>query len=510
MAWIAGLLAAFAWMVVCPASLAAQRETVSGRFEVLLRPLLGPGANVASIEVRTELRGSSVPSADRFSVRAPITYASIAGIADAMENLELRDASGVVPLAVENDAANPAGFPYYRHWRAQRAVADPIVLTYRVRVPSTGGGGPQFGVLGHAGGFSAAGSGFLVLPEGVDRDVAVHVSWDLRNLAPGSIAVSNFGHGDFDLQASPDALTQGYYMAGPVGRYPDTGSVDGFSATWLGVPPFDAQQEMAWTGQAYAWLRTFFRDTTREPFRVFVRVLPGVSRYAGTALRNSFMLGTPARDADSASEAPRGTLVHELVHHWALGIEGSQGANTWFAEGLATHYARLLTLRSGLGSVESYGRSLNETARNYYTSPARNLSADSIGRLGFSNEAARRVPYLRGALYFADLDARIRAASGGRRTLDDLLIPLFQRIRNGESVDQNGWVALVVRELGAAAREQFEAVILRGETIVPSSDAFGPCFERRPAVLRSDSGDQVNGFEWFRVASVPDERCLAW
>jgi predicted metalloprotease with PDZ domain len=153
---------------------------------------------------------------------------------------------------------------------------------------------------------------------------------------------------------------------------------------------------------------------------------------------------------------------------------------------------------------------VNETARNYYTSPARNLSADSIGRLGFSNEAARRVPYLRGALYFADLDSQIRASTGGRRTLDDLLIPLFQRIRNGESVDQNGWVALVVGELGASAREQFEAVILRGETTVPSSDAFGPCFERRPAVLRSDGGDQVDGFEWFRVASVPDERCLAW
>jgi predicted metalloprotease with PDZ domain len=335
----------------------------------------------------------------------------------------------------------------------------------------------------------------------------------MSDLNAGSIAVTTFGEGDFALQTSPDALMQGYYMAGPAGRYPESGTVDGFSATWLGRPPFDAQLEMAWTGRAYAYLRTFFRDTTREPFRVFLRVVPGAPRYAGTALRNSFMLGTPVRDTDSLATAPRETLVHELVHHWALGIQGAQGANTWFAEGLATHYARLLTMRAGLDSIASYGRSLNETARNYYTSPARNLTADSIGRLGFSDEAARRVPYLRGALYFADLDARVRAASGRRRTLDDLLIPLFQRIRSGESVDQREWIEIVVRELGGPAREQFEAVILRGETIVPASHAFGPCFERRPAVFRTGegaAGAEVNGFEWIRIASLPDARCRAW
>jgi len=495
-------------MPLVPAALAAQGRTTT--LDVVLRPVREGGAEVTALEVRATLAGpAALGTGAPFSVRAPITYASIRGIADAIENLLLRDAAGVVPLSQQDDEADPAGFPYYRHWRATRTVQPPIEISYRARVPSTGGGGPQFAAIAHAGGFSGAGSGFLVLPED-PGEARIRVRWDLRDLGAGSIAVATFGEGDFELQDEPAMLMQGYYMAGPLGRYPATGSANGFSATWLGQPRFDPEREMEWTAEAYTYLHGFFRDTTRAPFRVFLRVLPGVTGYAGTALRNSFMLGAPAPGADTLGRAPRETLVHELVHHWAVGLQGSQSANTWFAEGLATHYSRLLTMRAGLDSVGAYGRSLNATARSYYTSAARNLSADSIGRLGFSDEIARRMPYLRGALYFADLDARIRVASAGRRTLDDVLIPLFQRIRGGESVGPSGWLELITQELGASARAQFEAVILRGETIVPASDGFGPCFERRPAKFPGAAAGTIDGYEWVRVSAVPDERCGAW
>ncbi len=475
---------------------------------VALRPVRGGSGNVTDLSVRWELRGRA-PNAQRFSIRAPIVYASVAGIADSMQDLAVRDAKGVVPLQHEDDPVNAGGFPYFRHWRAERDVVPPVIATYRARTRATAVSAPQFSLQANGGGVSAAGSGFFALPEDSGIVYRTRLHWDLTELGENSIAASTFGEGDFELVGPPEQLLQGYYMAGHLGRLPVRGSTHGFTAYWLGTPPFDAKREMQWTAQMYTYLRTFFRDTTDDPFRVFVRVLPGQNGYPGTALLNSFMLGTPVRSGDSVSSAPRETLTHEMVHHWAVGIDGPEGTVTWFPEGLATYYARLLPMKAGLDSVTSFIESVNKTARAYYTSPARNLPADEIGRAGFSNPSARNLPYARGSLYFADVDAQLRAASGGRRKLEDIVFPIFDRVRRGERVTQDDFVAALVRDLGPSARAQFEAVMVRGETLVPAANAFGPCFDRKSTSFTVD-GKTIEGYEWIRLAWVPDDQCRAW
>jgi len=72
----------------------------------------------------------------------------------------VRDASGAVSLKVEDDPVNPGGFPYYRHWRAERAVAPPVVVTYRMRsFTGVATPGPQFDFYSHGGGVSGGGVG---------------------------------------------------------------------------------------------------------------------------------------------------------------------------------------------------------------------------------------------------------------------------------------------------------------------------------------------------------------
>jgi hypothetical protein len=238
----------------------------------------------------------------------------------------------------------------------------------------------------------------------------------------------------------------------------------------------------------YEYLRTFFRDTTENPFRVFVRVLPGQDGYPATALRSSFMLGTPPGSGDPKVSAPRETLTYEMVRHWVGGIDGPEGTMTWFSQGLAMYYARLLPMKAGMDSAGSFLRSVNNTARGYYTNPSRSL------------------PNVRGSLYFADVDAKLRTASGGRRRLEDILFPIFARVRQGEHVTPNDFVDALIRELGPSARQQFEAVIVRGETFAPAPSAFGPCFDRKPATFTVE-GKTVDGYQWVRVASVPDGQC---
>jgi predicted metalloprotease with PDZ domain len=163
--------------------------------------------------------------------------------------------------------------------------------------------------------------------------------------------------------------------------------------------------------------------------------------------------------------------------------------------------------------VADYERDVNSSARGYFSSPYRTVSADSIARLGFSTGigagSAQNLPYVRGSLYFADVDAKIRAASGGRRKLDDVMLPLFARRRNGEQIDRRSLVDALVKELGPSARDEFEAVIIRGELLEPASGAFGPCFERRPTTYTLN-GRESSGFEWVRVTGVPDSECRNW
>jgi predicted metalloprotease with PDZ domain len=103
---------------------------------------------------------------------------------------------------------------------------------------------------------------------------------------------------------------------------------------------------------------------------------------------------------------------------------------------------------------------------------------------GFWKDTRIRVlPYDRGSLYFATVDAQIKAASRGDRSLDDMVREMLAERRAGRPMDLALWKKLLARELGAKGLSQFDAM-LGGATILPSSDAFGPCFERVTKPLR--------------------------
>jgi hypothetical protein len=96
-----------------------------------------------------------------------------------------------------------------------------------------------------------------------------------------------------------------------------------------------------------------------------------------------------------------------------------------------------------------------------------------------------------------------------RKTLDDLVLPLLERRRNGEPIDQAAFVEALVRELGPNARYDFESVIIRGEPLAPPPGAFGPCFDKQPTTF-TVNGRQSNGFVWVRNGSMSDAQCRAW
>jgi len=499
-------LAAVTWLVPRPA---APAEPPS--FEAVLKPQLGDDGQVTAIAVDSIIHGGLQADAERLSLTAPVVYAGAWGIADRVRGLLVSDQSGPVPLAAEDDPANPAGFPWFRHWRAQREVAFPVRLAYRTEVEQpTDRRGPPFNIRPSAGGVSGAGAGFLVIPENSDSSLS-KVSWDLGGFQPGAGGISSFGEGAFELAGPPTALWQGWYIAGPIGRYPASGDAKGFSAAWLGDFPFDPETEMHFVGDAYAWLGDYFGHLSPPPrYRVFMRVIESkLTHFSGTALDHSFMLsGGPDSGIETNGAAPRDTFLHEMIHMWVGQVEGPQGVSSWFSEGLTSYYTLVLPQRAGFGTVADFARGIDRVTERYYTSPGYAMSAQAIADVGFGREEVRRTPYDRGLLYFTDLDARIRDGSHGERSLDSVTHQVFVRRQNdpGYVFDHAAWVAAVTAEVGPAAAGEFQARIIEGRPFTPVPDAFGPCFERRDKAYPVEGGN-VAGYQWVRKPDMPDQAC---
>jgi hypothetical protein len=402
-------------------------------------------------------------------VSLPIVIANTETVAEHLIGLTATDDQGPVPLQVRDD---PEALVYARHWLAGRPVKGDLVVSYRAPIDNTPprrGSGPPYQLRTEGAGFSAVGNTFLLTPPD-DRDYQVSIAWDLSGMDAGATATSSWGEGDAVLPGSgpADRLWSGVFMAGPMKRYPADPQNNGFSAAWLGEPPFDPAPLMAWTERLHTWMSAFFQETEEPPYRVFLRFNP-INAGGGAALTNSFL--TTYGQATTA-ESIKGTLAHEMIHTWT-----SLGPGQWYSEGNAVFYQARLPWRAGLISTEDYLQDINDTARRYYTNALNDTPDDQIAARFWEDTRVRTLPYDRGGLYFAVLNDRIRKASAGQRSVDDLILAMIARRRAGLPVSEADWQDLVVAELGEAGA-QLTAEMLAGGLMLPESDAFSPCFAR--------------------------------
>ena len=447
--------------------------------QVVLKPHRA-GGEVDYVDVRLVLEAPDARP-DKPLLRVPMVFASIESVRYEADDIRVSDANGPVPLVQKDDPADAAGFLYFRRWTPARATAGDVTVEYRAptRVfrPKLGSG-PPFDLRAEAGGLNGAGVSFLVLP---DRPGpwSIHLRWDLSDMPPGSRGAWSLGEGEVRTVGPVELLANAYYMAGPLHSYPEKPDQP-FQIYWQAEPPFDAHVVAEWTARAYAAISAFFGEPD-APYRVFLRKNP-YPAMGGAGLVRSFMLGYGSGDGPAAEQLSH-TLAHEIVHNWPGSLNGPNGIVSWYGEGMAEHYAAVLTWRAGLIDTEQYLADVNRRALSYYSSAVNRLPAEQIAAKFWTDARVRRLPYDRGSLYLATVDAQLRAVSGGKRRLDDLTHAMLARRKRGESYDTAAWLDLVTRELGPGARAEFDAM-MAGELIVPPSDAFGPCFRRESTRYR--------------------------
>jgi predicted metalloprotease with PDZ domain len=448
---------------------------------VTLRPAV-PNAQrlIERIDVEVVVQGLQVEAGQPL-LRLPLVSSNVQGVADALEHLSVSDAEGQLILTARDEATNP--MTSYRRWSADRAISGDVTVRYRVPVtnaPNMRGAAPPFEMRTEDGGVSGLGEMFIILPEG-EATYDLRVRWALEALKPGVVGLSSFGAGDIavdDVKAS--RLGEAFFMVGELGLYPDPTPGDGFFAAWQGQPPFDPTRAMGWSAGLYEDYLKFFREPGHPPYGVFLRrnlVNPG----GGVELNRSFV----ATFGDKTDvEDLKLTLAHEMLHTFAGSLDAPRGLeSSWWSEGLATYYQRILPYRTGHISAEDFLKDLNTTAARYYTNALSDTLNAEIPARFWADTRVRVLPYDRGAMYFAVLDEQIRAASRGRRSLDDLLLAAVEYRRQGQAVTHDYWVDLLRAELGEAGPQGLEAM-LNGALMLPGSSAFGACFERTTAPLR--------------------------
>jgi len=221
--------------------------------------------------------------------------------------------------------------------------------------------------------------------------------------------------------------------------------------------------------------RDFFADHTQPRFLITLipNGLPDERSLSlgGTGLTDSFATFLqPLLDLRPAGPHRRAlvTLIaHEYLHRWngeVIARAAPEELVYWFTEGFTDFFARRILLRHGMLTPAQWLEVTNEACCRYQQSPVQNAPAERIRADFWKDPDVQQLPYLRGAVVAALVDAEIRATSHGARSLDDLMRDLVAAGRRGEKITNASLVATVARFTGAPFAARIRAIVEDGAT----------------------------------------------
>lgn len=412
-------------------------------------------------------------------VRLPLTLVGIPGPRYDGDALQARDDQGPIALSQAEEPPTPQGT--YRRWIVGRATVGDVVVSYKApprKITAATNNGPLFDLREENGGFAGSGNGFIATPVAAGP-YRVKLTWDLAASAPGSRGIWSLGEGTVEAVVPADVLAFSYYYVGPMQSYPPKDD-PGFDFYWLSPTPFDANALGAKMKALFGSMASFFNDGGGS-YRVFVRQNP-YKGTGGTGLARSFMFGyhPPAKPT---LESLQGLLAHEMAHTWPA-MQGEHGDTAWYSEGMAEYYSTVLSWRAKAISTEALLKTFNERAEAYYSNPYVRATNAEAGKAFWTDPVAQTVPYGRGWLYLQQVDASIREASGGQRSLDDIAKEIRRRQVAGEPYGIPQWLELVGKEIGADRARAGYDLMVGGGLLVPPAKLYARCLKVEPYPVR--------------------------
>jgi predicted metalloprotease with PDZ domain len=216
-----------------------------------------------------------------------------------------------------------------------------------------------------------------------------------------------------------------------------------------------------------------------------------------------------------------GTASHELFHAWnvkrlrpvELGPFEYEAENytrsLWIAEGVTEYYGDLLVRRAGISNDAEYLDALSQSIEKVQTTPGRNVrsveaaSFDAWIKFYRPDDNSKNTSidyYAKGAVVGFLLDAEIRRASAGARTLDDVMRRAYAKYAG-----PSGYTTTQFKEVAAEVAEHdlsawFHRAVESTEELdyAPALEWFGLRFRPNPL----PPGQPVKG--WLGTATRND------
>jgi hypothetical protein len=200
------------------------------------------------------------------------------------------------------------------------------------------------------------------------------------------------------------------------------------------------------------------------------------------------LLGDGARDEDLPGEW---VTFHEFTH---LAMPWIDPADAWFSEGFVTYYQEVLRARAGFLTPEAFWQSVEEGFGRGRKSGGGLALGEESRQMG-QHRTYHRV-YWAGAALALRLDLALRAATAGKRSLDDLM----RLISEPTYTQRLGWRAT---ELLAAGDQAFGTRVLAPGVAAALAASDFPAVDDLYAAL----GVRVEGGK-VRLSDDPAQRTL--
>ena len=453
------------------------------RCVITLKPHM-PAGQVESMDVALTLEGLTRAAGGEL-FRAQVETVTIPGCVP--ENVRITDDAGDVAFTVTESAPYPYKF---MHYAVERDVAGTVCIAYTVKPrPFCEGDrcGPYFDLKAEEGGASSAGLSFLPEIAGLEGDISLH--WDLSDCPEGATGICTFGEGDLSYHGTLDKLQQSYFIFGMVSSITD----GDFGFHWLTKPSFDVEAIASYARDLFGRMSQFFRDDGKT-YRIFMRKDPYPTS-GGTALMRSYMFGWNETQPVSVKDK-QNILAHEMVHNWPHLNDNPYGITSWYSEGTAEFFCVMLPFRMGLVSKEATLREIQSRTDAYYTNPTRHLENIEAAKICWQDRRAQRLPYGRGFFFLANTDVKIRQATQGRYSIDDVVLDILEKGRKGVTLGNEVFMQTVKDISGVDVTADWETMRTGGH-IVPIEGCFDGHFSvKETEVPEADTGNPVTSYQW--------------
>ncbi|KAK3378981.1 hypothetical protein B0T24DRAFT_589587 [Lasiosphaeria ovina] len=388
------------------------------------------------------------------------------------EALAATDALG--PLQLAHGDSN--GTDSVRTWVVSPTSRDPvgdIIIRCAARPRATSANnttsGPRVDLRDDQGSLVGIGTGFIPYPPD-EEDWNVTVRWDVDMDVDmdggGTRFASSLGdEKETSVVGAPSRVFEkAYFAIGPLlQRWPPweetptatSNDTRPFAAYWHGTlpVPYPADRVSSTIRSTFVAISSFFGDGA-SPFRVFWRrVWTG---YGGAGGFQSFLVEyAPGTEAEQSEPALTNLVAHETVH------------------AVAQYYAVVAPFCAGALGRREFVRWLNNYAQAYYTGGTAELAWQEVVERYRTGVEVVKTPYTREFVYLAAVQGLVDRATGGKKSLDDVVLELYRRFLAREKCQTEDFIELLAGILGSdtAARESF-AGMANGSLIVPSGDAF--------------------------------------